>query len=195
MYFSKKSQNKMVRTRKASHFKTKRAVSINPPWYFRKKVSEGVTLQRKPWPGSLDQLLGDLSRRERQASNFSENSKWDIPQSSKLLNILKANKKSKYKVKKYQYLVETTSLFSAASTVQSCILWEWLLPLPSVHWDRSRPGKQGFYLSFSLSSAKYMRTKWKRSKYFRRCAIWSSCAFLLYWSSSDTHVWGATSTC
>lgn len=66
-------------------------------------------------------------------------------------------------------------------------------PSPSVHWDYSRPGKQGFYLSFTLSPAKCMRTKWKRSKYFCRWAIWCMCALLSCWSSSDTHVWGATS--
>jgi len=34
----------MVRESKVPHFKPERAVSINSPWYFRRKVSEGIKL-------------------------------------------------------------------------------------------------------------------------------------------------------
>lgn len=84
------------------------------------------------------------------------------------------------KKNKNQYLIETTSLFSAASAVQSCNLWEWLLPLPVSTEIIPGLANKSCYLSFSLSSAKYMRTKWRRSKYFCRCAILPVCAFLPY---------------
>lgn len=92
------------------------------------------------------------------------------------------------KKRKNQHLIETTSLSSTASTVQSCILWEQLLPLPVSTEIIPGLANKGCYLSFSLSSAKYMRTKWRRSKYFCRCAIFVCLCFPVLLEAVVTHL-------